>query len=278
MEELKYKVGELKHLIKESADKFEPKLGPNVRNANVQNNGKFYKDAEKRAKDYDGGLKEEKKEELPEKTDGNRTTIDYNPTIEPTDRYKKRVEAQAKGYNNEFEEESDTERNAEFDKDGRILKQFKDHNEKINKARSEIAHAGLVGKNLPKFDIEGNRLYEGDKKPKTKRLIFKNTRFMNEASMLSRIPEEYKIDEQVIYMKDGHDNEYIVECSRSEKTGNIELNVINYNNKKVMNEQVDKMMKLMGTDNIQNNTSMSCQQRINEDKEFNNLMNLVRTK
>ena len=57
-------------------------------------------------------------------------------------------------------------------------------------------------------------MYENVNLFSPKRLIFKKTTFVNESQMLSRIPEEYKVDGQKIYMKDCKGNEYIVECRK----------------------------------------------------------------
>ena len=122
-----YTVGELKKLIAESSQEFKPVLGPNVERDNKKNNEESYKETEKKAKDYDGGLKEPKKEKLQDKVDGNRTTLEYNPDIEPSKEYKEKVEAQAKGYTSKLEQDNGNERGGvEMDDDGRILKQFTD--------------------------------------------------------------------------------------------------------------------------------------------------------
>ena len=49
----------LKRLVAESSNEFKAVLGPNVEKENKSNNGKAYRDAKKRAKDYDGGLAKE---------------------------------------------------------------------------------------------------------------------------------------------------------------------------------------------------------------------------
>ena len=92
MAQIKINVGELRKLLRESSTEFKAKLGQNVEADNKRNNEKSYKEAEKRAKDYDGGLGEVKKDELPEKYDANRTTLDYNPRTEPDKEYKDKVE------------------------------------------------------------------------------------------------------------------------------------------------------------------------------------------
>lgn len=244
MEQIRFSVGELKKIIQESAKEFEPKVGVNVMSDNKKTNDKSYKDTEAAIKKYDGGLKEPKKIKLSDKTDYNRTTIDYNPRIEPSKEYKEKVKAQMQGYTSKLEKDNGIEKAAEFDTDERIGKQFKDANEKIKKEKEELATSGIQGKNLKGTKtISKNSLYENNK-PSAKRLNFKHTKFINEEQMLKRIPEEYKKDGQTIYMKDAYDNEYIVECVKSEKSGLIETNVISYQNNAVMNEQVNRIHEL----------------------------------
>ena len=273
---ISYSVAELKHLIKESANEFKPVIGPNVTKDDASSNKKTYSDAKKRAQDYDGGLKDPKNMKLNPKADNNRTTLDYIPSNEPDETYKKRVEAQGKGYTSELEEKSKTERNGEFDENGKILKQFEDNNNDINDIRSKRAHSGLVSQHMPKTPLETNRLYE-DNKPKAKRLKFKNTRFLNEGMMLSKIPEAYKEDGQIIYMKDGYDNEYIVECAKSEKSGMMETNVIKYQNKTIMNEQLNRINELMSFGSPKNSTSQSYNEKINEKSNFQEMMDIARS-
>ena len=83
MSMISYKVGDIRRLVRESTLQYSPVKGPGVDADNKRNNEKSYKDAEKAAKDYDGGLQPEKKGALPDKIDGNRTTLDYNPRTEP---------------------------------------------------------------------------------------------------------------------------------------------------------------------------------------------------
>lgn len=274
MEQISYRVGDLRRIIRESAQEFEPVLGPNVKTDNKKNNDKSYKDAEKAAKDFDGGLKPAEKGKLSDKEDYNRTTLDYNPRVEPTKDYKDKVEAQAQGYTSKLEKDNGIAKAAEFDNDGQIMKQFKDASDKINKEKEDLAKSGIQGHNLEQE--KKNTMYENSK-PVAKRLNFKHTRFLNEAQMLARIPEEYKNDGQVIYMKDAHENEYVVECVKSEKSGFIETNVISYNNQKVMNEQVDRINELFNYKTPNTYAPSSMQTRVDESKGFEDIMNLSRT-
>ena len=97
--EVTLKVGDIRALVKESSNEFKAKLGDGVESGNKTNNGKAYKDAKKRAKDYDGGLADEVLEKKPkfEKVDDNKTMLDLNPAG-ATKEYKDRVKAQVKGY------------------------------------------------------------------------------------------------------------------------------------------------------------------------------------
>ena len=276
MGQISYKVGDLKRIIAEQTSEFKPVLGPNVISDNKKNNDKSYKDAEKAAKDYDGGLQPEKKGELPEKTDGNRTTLDYNPRTEPDKSFKDKVDAQAKGYTSKLEMDNDIEKVGEFDKDGKIKKQFTDASDKINKVKKDLADSGIQGHNLKDENKEKNTMYE-QAKPKAKRLEFKHTKFLNEAHMLNRIPEEYKKDGQKIYMKDSVGNEYIVECTKSEATGFIETNVVGYNNPKLLAEQKERIEKLFDYETSKEFAPTTAKQRIEENRSFQEIMDLSRS-
>ena len=272
-----YKVGDLRRIVKESTENFKPVIGPNVIKDNAKNNEKSYKDAEKAAKDYDGGLQPEKKGSLPDKLDGNRTTLDYNPRTEPDKSFKDKVNAQAKGYTSKLEEENDIEKaGAEFDKDGKIATQFKDASDKINDAKKKLADSGIQGNNLKDENKKKNTMYENSK-PVAKRLEFKHTTFLNEAQMLNRIPEEYKNDGQKIYMKDSIGNEYIVECTKSEKTGFIETNVVGFNNPKLLSEQKERIEQLFDYQSSKEFAPTTAKQRIEENNSFQDLMNLSRS-
>ena len=175
MEQRTFLVKDLKRMISEAKSEFNPMLGVNVENDNKKNNEQAYKDAEKKAKDFDGGLKEPKKEKLADKTDANRTTLDYNPRTEPDKNFKDKVKAQAKGYTSTMEEKNGIEKAAEFDEDSRIFNQLTKSGDKLTKEKEDLAHSGLVSKNLPKE--EKNAMYETTLKPK--RLVFKHTKFIN---------------------------------------------------------------------------------------------------
>lgn len=268
-------VGELRKLIKESSE-FKAKLGPNVEGENKKNNEKSYKDSEKKTKDFDGGLRanSKKNSDLDRSDDLNQGMLDYTPKTEVNDDYKKRVKAQAKGYVSvEDEKNGSKDKDGEFDDNARIYNSMKKNADVRNKAKVEREHAGIVGSNTEKK--EKNTMYENNT-PKPKRLTFKKTTFMNESQMISRIPEQYKIDGQRIYMRDKDDNEYIVECTKSEKSGKIDINILNFNNERVLNEQMDRMNKLFGYSVNEAQGNMTNKEKINESTNFQDILNKAR--
>lgn len=278
MNQIGYRVGDLKRIIQESTQEFDAKLGPNVKSDNKKNNDKSYKDAQKAAHDYDGGLTDDNRNNLPqEKMDANRTTLDYNPRTEVTKDYKEKIKAQAQGYTSTLEKENGIAKAAQFDNKGKLMKTFTDASDDLNKAKKALEDSGIQGHNLKDLNKDKNTLYE-NMKPVAKRLKFKHTKFLNESQMLSRIPDEYKRDGQRIYMQDAYDNEYIVECSKSEKTGFIETNVVSYKNDTVLNEQVNRIQELFDYKSSTDFAPRSNSERINENKDFQDIMDLARGK
>ena len=271
-------VGELKRIVAESSkNEFKPVLGSNVENDNKSNNDKAYEDIEKKVKNYDGGLSEKNDEkELPKKEDYNRTTLDYNPRTEPDKAWKEKVEAQAKGYTSKAEEDNKIEKAAQFDENGKIFKQFKDANDEIQKERNALGTSGLVSSEMDEKGMSHIKPTMTESTLKPKRLLFKHRRFMNESQMLQLIPEEYKKGGQIIYMQDAHNNEYIVECVKSDLTGTIETQVKSYFNKEKLDEQMKRMQELFDY----SNKATSCRNvkgtQLNEQDEFRNLMNIAK--
>lgn len=273
-----YKVGDIRALIAESSNEFNPVLGANVEKDNKANNGKAYKETEKKVKDYDGGLSSsDKSGKLPAKEDYNRTTLDYNPRVEPSNEWKEKVEAQAKGYTSKAEEENGIEKAAQFDKDGKIYNQIKDANDNIQKERNALATSGLVSSKMKeKGEIKEKPTMTESAAPKAKRLLFKKTTFLNEAQMLSRIPEMYKVDGQKIYMDDAHDNEYIVECVKSQQTGAIEMHVTSFVNKRMLAEQKNRIQELFDYKTTATSGKNVKSSKLNEDATFKAMLDIAR--
>jgi hypothetical protein len=265
-------VGNFRQQIKESASEFNAKLGAGVESTNKKNNDKSYKESTKKT-----GVKAtepKKTKELDRSDDMNCTTLDNNMWGNVSEKFKEKVKVQAQGYTSTLEKKSKTERDAEFDDDAQIYKSMKKNADARNKVKSEIEHSGIVGSKTPKKEKE--TMYENVNLSSPKRLIFKKTTFVNESQMLSRIPEEYKVDGQKIYMKDCKGNEYIVECRKCDYNGNVETIVLNYNNEQILNEKVNRMWELFNYDSAKNTGTFKKQDRINEEAKLGELINRAR--
>jgi hypothetical protein len=241
MNEEQYIVGKIRSLIKESMQEFEPKIGSGVESGDKKNNKESYKNSEKRAKDYDGGLTDPKKREI-NKVDDNRTTLDYTFDYDPPKEYKERIKAQAKGYTSKMEEDNKIEKAADFDENGELYDAMKKNAEEAEKAKVTSKKAGIRGQNIPDEAFLKGTMYENRKNMKT--LNFKKTTFKNEDHMLSLIPEEYKKEGQSFIMKDKAANEYIVECANNEWTKLCEAKVVKYNNDIKAEEQFSRINEL----------------------------------
>jgi hypothetical protein len=239
MKTMTYKVSDLKALIAESSNEFKAKLGPGVESGDKANNGKAYKDAEKRAKDYDGGLADSIEVAKYDKTkegDHNRTTLDYE--VDNIDqKYKDRIKAQAEGYTSVAEKENGIEKQGDFEGNKNIFKGVTDDADEWKKEREMVKRAGLTARTTPEDTFKHDSLYE-NKNVKT--AYFKKTTFLTEGHMMSRIPDEFKVEENVFRMKDKTGNEYLLEW----KNGKAEI--ISHSNKQGMNESIERMKALYG--------------------------------
>lgn len=296
-----YKVSDIRSMIQESSNEFKAKLGPGVKSGNETNNGKAYKDAEKRAKDYDGGLADSIEAAKYDKTkegDHNRTTLDYE--VDNVDqKYKDRIKAQALGYTSKAEMENGIEKQGDFEGNKDVFDAFKEDSDEWKDERVKRDHSGIVARTYDEERFEHDSLYEkkeGKKKgepegwrdpvrrgiwPKeendeeennqekketnenknVKTAYFKKTTFLTEGHMMSRIPDEFKVEENVFRMKDKTGNEYLLEW----KNGKAE--VISHSNKQGMNESIERMKALYGfkaSDYYKNTTTAS---RLSESNE-----------
>lgn len=285
----------LKELIAESSNEFKAVLGANVESENKSNNGKAYSDAKKRAKDYDGGLSNEKKNEKYEKLDGNKTTLDYTPD-NVSDDYKKRVHAQVKGYSSVQEMENDIEKQDDYSNNDNIYQGIKKCGEKMHNDEEAFKTSGLQAKNLPKEIYKKQEMYESkdgfdmrnlintfktksaileDKKEfveqkSVKTIFFKKTSFLNEGHMISRIPDEFKNEGTQFKMKDKHETEYLIEWS------NNKANILACNHKQKIEETLNAYEKLSSYKGDEYN-AMNGKSRINEGSyEINRMLDIVR--
>jgi hypothetical protein len=260
-----YTINELKQLISESASEFKAKIGDGVTTANKKENSKAYSDAKKESEKLDGGSKKVDRK-LTDKEDGNKTTLDYSVDANCGDDFRDKIKAQAEGYTSTLEKENGIEKVAEFSDD--IYKQFKKAGEKMANNKVEAKHSGLTARTLPKSAFEKEGLYKESKKIAV--LNFKNTVFLNETQMVSRIPDEYKTEGNRFKVKDAGSNEFIVEWVDGE------ANILSYENKKKLNESIELFTKLSTYNSNSQFKKTTTSGRLNENNEFTRILNNVR--
>ena len=261
-------VGELRRVIKESQNEFKPVVFGDDESKKI--NDKAYSDIKKETEKYDGGLtKSDKKPGGGIAATDNKGMHDltYDNINKP---FMERTKSQMKGYvskDAEDKHKNDEFGNATFDKDGNIYDAAKDHAEAVKQGKDTAAEIGLTGSKLRKSDIEDNdkTMYENKK---IKRFTFK-TQFISEGHMLSKIPDEMKVEGKRFIMRDTADNEYLVEWNSKEP------NVTKKVNMTLVNEQKERMKQLWGYKSAEAKTSTSSF-RVQEDKEFSDMVNKAR--
>lgn len=266
----------IKGLIKESQQEFKAKLGNGVESGNKTNNGKAYSDAKKRAKDFDGGLSDEVGEKKADykKEDFNKTLMDYTPdNVMPE--YKKRVKKEFVNGDKENE---------------KIYKELKKSGEEQQKNEKELKKSGLQAREWPDEVFDKDNMYESRdgfdmrkmlnslnekttrkqfNESHVKTVLFKKTEFLNEAHMISRIPDDFKKNGTSFKMKDKNGSEYLVEWD------NNKANIIEHVNKKGMDESISRMKELF--DYRPSDTKTNYSDRLNEnDDKFQETLNKMR--
>ena len=267
MEQRTYSINELKNLIFESATEIKAKIGDDVNNTNKKENSKAYKSAKEKINKFDGGGNEIKVERnLPDKLDGNKTTLDYEYDGKLDKNFRDKIKSQAEGYTSSLEKKNKIEKTGDFD--DKTYQQFKKSGVEMSKNKVAAKKAGLTARELPDSAFEKENVYESKK---ISVLNFKNTTFLNESHMISRIPDEYKVDGKRFKVKDSAENEFIVEWKEGEP------NVLSYENKRKINESLEKFHKLSGYNSAQQFKKSSNQSRLNENNEFNKILIKTRT-
>jgi hypothetical protein len=258
-----YTVGELKRIVKESTDTLSKEYKPvKYNDDNKKINDKAYKEMETATKNYDGKVstKKTKKVNYPENYRGMETLRPQNMTPE----MKKRFSAQLDGYVDEKAKkahENDPFGNAEFG-DGSLGKALDKRAEEEKKGHETAAKIGLTGSKTD-FKEKDDTMFESNAKTITK-LTFKRTKFLTENHMLSKVPDEYKVEGKKFIMRDGENHEYLVEWHDEPKVVN----------KTKINESMSRIKELF---NYKSKETVSTNQsRIAEEKNFENVLGKAR--
>ena len=275
MGEITYSVGELRRIIRESSqNEFKPKLGPNVERDDKKNAQDAYKTAEKRAKDYDGGLKTPEKMKLSPREDGNKTMLGLDYDAEPGDDYKKRVKAQAMGYSSDAEKNNDIEKVGEFNDD--FYENEKKTVKQMSDDRENIRTAGLVSSELKDKDKEYGKVNTVFNEGRVKRLTYQHTKFMNESQIFSKIPEDFKVDGNKFIVRDATESEYLVEWCVDKKNNISEGRIIKERNLRETDKTIDRMAELMGYKSSSVYGRSSSRSTINENNNVKDMLDNIR--
>lgn len=258
MQERKYSVGELRRIVQESSEQFKPIKGVNVDSDNKRNNEKAYSDALNKVKT----VTEKSTKVIKPTSDDNKgmQDIEYDNI---NDNFKERVKAQMNGYSSKDSEQKHKDEefgNSEFNEfDG------SDKAKSLKKGKDIASQIGLTSRELPKKDIEkqSNTIYnEG----KMLRLKFKNTVFMTESHLLSKIPDDYKKDGNKFQVVDKNNTEFIVEWKNEGKP--IVLNQTK------INEQNNRIKELFNYKSKEQKTSVNS--RLYENTKFEDVLKKAR--
>jgi len=283
MEIKKYRIGDLKESIRKRAEKlesvskksvleakneFEPVFGKNVPKDNKKINDDAYKDIKKETEAYDGGVTNNKKGETVT-TANNRGMSDlrYDSISKP---FQDKVKSQLKGYTsaeNEKLHKNDEFGNAYYDSNN-LSKDIEDHAKEAKKESDKTKTDGLVGSKYKKETEENSETMFESKK--ISKIQFKHTQFLSEGHMLSKVPDEFKTEGKKFIMKDTADNEYLVEWT--DKKPNVTKRI----NKTQVNEEMNRIKALYGYKSKDYFTTTNSQTRMNENKEFSDMLNKAR--
>ena len=148
---VKEAVAAMRSIIAEQ-NEFKPKIGDGVSSGNKKANNEFYTNAKKLAKEEP--MSSAKKNE---REDKNRTTLEYRYENEPSDKFKKRVHAQAMGYTSELEKSNGIEKNAAFGDE--FYKGEKKHTNKIHQDTKQLKKSGLQARELPDDVFDKNDIF-----------------------------------------------------------------------------------------------------------------------
>lgn len=272
-----YTISELQALIKEG-NEFKPKRGENVEKDNAKNNEKAVGDIMKETEKLEKNAKSEKRDTNSEiAKDLNKTTLDVKFAYEPSKTYKERVKAQVHGFpSKQNEEASDIEENESLDFDGN--KKFYDEQSKkskeMNDKQADIKHSGLTSRELSKDIFKNDTLFNENRT--MKRLHFKNTRFLSESQMLSKVPEDYKTDGNVFLMKDSTGAEFIVECTVDDRFNFAQFKVANKPSKDAINEEFKRIEKLYEYKSSNYNSGTDTESRKAEDCNVAEMLNIMK--
>lgn len=209
-----YTVRDLKRIISESASEFKPVLGKDVESDNKKINDRAYKEMKKDVSKYDGGLISDGKIGIGDDENLGMQDLEYENM---NDDFKKKVKAQLKGYVSVDDEKKHSKEplgNASRNE----IEGFEEKNKELRDRKAKSKQIGLTSREIDKDKFKNltHSVYEG-----YTRLKFKNTIFLAEGHVLSKVPDDFKVEGKKFIMKDKANNEYLVEWGEKPNITNL---------------------------------------------------------
>ena len=256
-----YKVSDLRRIIKESSNEFKPIMGKGVENDNKKINDKAYKDASNSTKNYDGGVKgKNKKSSYPYTDNLGMQDLEYNNMNQ---NFKDNVKSQLKGYvskDAEDKHKNDPKGNYENNE----IEGMEERRKKMKNGKNIAKEIGLTSREIDKknFENQTSSVFEN----KMTRIKFKNTTFLTENHMISKIPDDLKVEGKKFMVTDKSNHEYVVEWHKDEPS------IIN---KTKINEQKDRIKHLFNYKRENSNTTNDL--RLNEENKITDILGKARS-
>lgn len=255
--EVIYSGKEVMRLLNEGIPGYKPIIGGNASNENKKINDESNKDSIKKT-----SVLKPKQDSSPvignknQSSDigNNKNMLDIQFDVDPGSEYKDRVKKQVIG------DKVNGEVNASNKAFYNAAKKASDN---FTSNKQKVSNSGLTGKEMS-VDKKNTPFNESTK---TKRLNFKNTRFLNEKHMLSLIPENYKKNGNSFIMKDKINNEYLVEWRLDVKSMVSEGIVLGYKNKDKTKSDFDKIKKLYEYNSTKHSGRLTNANRVSENTQ-----------
>ena len=274
----RYTLNELRTLMEEKSE-FKARLGDGVVTNDKKNNKEGVEDILKDTERVSGRRTLKKNDKGGDNVeDYNKTTLDVDFDRDPGKEYKDRVEQLAVyGTPHKLtDEEKDPEKNGGYDYENpkNIFDAQKEKNKRMSDTELELKTSGLKAREQDEDKFKNNTLFKESKA--MKRLHFKNTRFLSEAQLIKKVPEEYKTDGNRFYMRDNTGTDYLVECRVDKEYNHTTINVLNKINKTELNEQLNRMRNLSNYESGDYFTGTSTESRKTEDNMVSEMIDIMK--
>ena len=113
--------------------------------------------------------------------------------------------------------------NAYYDSNN-LSKEIEKHAKEAKKEKDKSKTDGLVSsKYKDETEKNSDTMFESKKISK---IQFKHTQFLSEGHMLSKVPDEFKVEGKTFIMKDTADNEYLVEWTDKKPNVTKRINIL----------------------------------------------------